>query len=454
MAEQTRDTLEHAVVIGGSMAGLVTAAVLSAHAERVTIIEGDAAQADEPRHRSVAQASHTHVLQPRGLRVLESVYPGLAASLRDAGAVVLDDLSQMSFCALGRRFAHQPQPRAMTLLVTRRLLEREVRARTLALPRVDLRAHARVVGLAPGRPGRPGTRVTGAVVADAERAATSTVDADLLVDASGRASNLDRWLLDLGHPVAPPREEPVGVRYVSQPLLLPDDAVPEHLVVVGPQPGRRLGFYLPRYEGGLRVCTVMGYGPLGPSPDPDGIRTVTEQLAPPHVVDALRGAESVGAVTTYRFPASRRRTRLDRLPDGLLVLGDSLCSFNPIYGQGMTVAACQAAALGASLASGTRGWARRYNRAAERIADQAWEVSVPADHAICGRPQSRRERVEQRYLGRLLDRAQHDPATAVAVLEVLTMSRPKTSLMRPAMVRKACAPTTAARPGRRAAQVG
>ena len=430
------------MVLGGSFAGLVTARVLTGHAERVTLVERDRLPVDAGHRSGLPQASHTHVLQPRGLRVLEGLYPGIAASLRDCGAVVLDDLSQMSFCAFGRPFSRGPMPRPLTLLASRDLLEHEVRSRSRLLARLEVVEGAQVGGLVRD----PSTgRVTGIRLHEVgSQGPASVLDADLVVDATGRASRLDAWLRDLGVPVPPHRELRVDVRYVSQPLLLPEGAVPEHLVVVGPRPDRRLGFYLPRYEGGLRLCTVMGYGASGPPPDRDALLAITEQLAPAHVVDAIRCSEQVGPPTTYRFPASRRRDLGRALPERLLVVGDSLCSFNPIYGQGMTVAACQAVAMGAALTEGLHDLSRRYLRRADQIADQAWEVSVPADRGFLGLPQTVRQRVEQRYLGRLLDRARHDPETALAVLDVLTMNRPKSSLMRPTALRRALTPGTSA----------
>ena len=369
--------LGHAVVIGGSIAGLVTARVLAKHAERVTLIERDHLPSGVAGRGGVPQTSHTHVLQPRGLRVIEGLYPGIAASLRDQGAVVLDDLSQMSFCAFGRTFSSGPRQRPMTLLATRDLLEHEIRRRTRDVAGLEVRDGVRVVGFGVDHPGR---RVTGVRLQEVGAVSGAVgLDADLVVDATGRPSRLDAWLDGVGAKVPRGRELRVDVRYVSQPMVLPAGSVPEHLVVVGPRPGRPLGFYLPRYQHDLRLCTVMGYRDAGPAPTQEGLLAVVEQLAPAAVADAIRDAERAGPVTTYRFPASRRRDLRRGLPERLLVVGDSLCSFNPIYGQGMTVAACQAVALGEAVAAGPDGLGRRYLRAADRIADQAWGVSVPAD---------------------------------------------------------------------------
>ncbi len=431
MAEQH---LQHAVVVGASMAGLLAARVLSEYAEEVSVVDRDTL-AEVPGHRrGVPQDRHTHVLQPRGLRTLEGLFPGFAAGLQDDGAVVLDDLAQMHFCALGRTFSSGPHPRALTLLATRELIEHRVRAAVLGDPRVRLRQGTRVSGLVQDASSR---RVRG--VALATLSEQLEVPADLVVDASGRGTRVDEWLATLGGRRSAVVEQPVGVRYATQLVRMSPDAVPQHLVVVGPRPGRRRGFYLPRYQDGLRMVTVMGYGADSPAPTREALLAWTAELAPAGVAAAVRAAEQLGPVAGYRYPASRRR-RLAApgvLPEGLVVLGDALCTFNPIYGQGMTVAACEAVALGAALAAGTERLPERFQAAADRIADQAWEVSVPADRGILGLHQPIRARIEQQFLGRLLDRARHDPATAVAVLDVLTMNRTKQSLVRPGPIYQA-----------------
>jgi len=283
-------------------------------------------------------------------------------------------------------------------------------------------------------------------VALAGRPPDSTLDADLVVDASGRGSRLDEWLTAAGRPASTALEQPVGVRYATQLVRMPADAVSQHLVVVGPRPGRPQGFYLPRYEHGLRMVTVMGYGAASPEPTREDLLSFTGSLAPEPVAEAVRRAEPLGPIAGFRYPASRRRrlTAPGALPEGLVVVGDALCTFNPIYGQGVTVAACEAVALGEALRSGTHRLPRRFQLAAERIADQAWQVSVPVDRSVLALPQSVRARAEQRLLGRLLDRARHDPRTAVTVLEVLTMDRTKQSLVRPTYLRQALAGSPAA----------
>ncbi len=426
--------LEHAVVVGASVAGLVAARVLTEYAERVTLVDRDTF-ADRPEHRrGVPQARHTHVLQPRGLRVLEELLPGFAAGLRDEGAVVLDDLSQMHFCAFGRTFASGPYPRSLTLLATRDLVETHVRSAVLRDPRICLRTQTQVSGLVlePSSDRVRGVRL-------GTPTGTETVPTDLVVDASGRGSRVDRWLVAAGRGPSRVVEQQIGVRYATQLVRLPEDRLPQRLVVVGPRPGRPRGFYLPRYQGGLRMVTVMGYGADSPGPSRTDLLTWTRELAPPEVAAAVLDAEQVGPVAGYRFDASRRRLlgAAHALPGGLVVLGDALCTFNPIYGQGMTVACCQAVELGRALSIGTGHLTRRFQTAADRVADQAWEVSVPADRGILSLPQPPRERIEQRFLGRLLDRARDDPTAAVAVLDVLTMNRSKRSLMRPGPVYRA-----------------
>lgn len=420
------------------MAGLLAARVLTEYADEVVLVDRDELPTHPASRRCVPQASHAHLMQPRGLRVLEGLLPGLAAGLQDAGAVPLDDLSQMSFAAFGRLFTRTPHPRQLILLLTRDRLEHEVRSRVRALDRIVVEDGTQVVGMA-----RAGSVVTGVRLQG--DAGTAVLEADLVVDASGRSSRLDRMLAELDLPAPTEKRQQIDVRYVSQPLAIAEDEIPERLVVRGPKPGCRRAFYLFAYESGLRMCTVMGYGTDAPSPDRDGLLGYAEEIAPAAVAEVVRHAEQLGPVTSYRVPADRRRLLQGVLPRGLIVMGDSLCSFNPIYAQGMTVAACQAVALDRALGAGKAGIERRYLAAADRLVDQAWELAVPSDRSILGAPQARRERFEQHYLGRLLDRATWDPEAATAVLDVMAMTRTKQSLMRPTAMSKAL------RPGVRAA---
>jgi 2-polyprenyl-6-methoxyphenol hydroxylase-like FAD-dependent oxidoreductase len=191
-------------------------------------------------------------------------------------------------------------------------------------------------------------------------------------------------------------------------------------------------------EGGRWILGFGGYGPAHrPPDDPEGLAAFAATVAPPDVLEAIESAEPVGEIATQRFPTSvrRRYERLRRFPAGLLVVGDAMCSFNPTYGQGMTVAAAHALALRDCLERGERDLAHRFFRAARVPTDHAWELSVGADLAlpvVKGRRPAR-VRLVNRYLRRLRATAEHDPAVAGAFSAVIGMLEPPRHVLRPAI---------------------
>jgi pimeloyl-ACP methyl ester carboxylesterase len=212
----------------------------------------------------------------------------------------------------------------------------------------------------------------------------------------------------------------------------------DKFVLIGARPGHPRTLFLFAQEGGRWILGLGGYGPAHrPPSDPEGFASFAATVAPPDVLEAIEAAESVDEIATHRFPTSirRRYDRLGRFPAGLLVVGDAVCSFNPTYGQGMTVAAAQALALRDCLERGWRDLARRFFSAANLPVDHAWQVSVGADLAlpeVAGR-RSARVRLINAYLGRLRATAEHNPAVAAAFAAVIGMTEAPRHALRPAI---------------------
>ncbi len=430
---------EHAVVIGASVAGLLAARSLSDAYERVTVVDRDDLPAGPQDRRAVPQGRHAHALLPQGRIHLDRLLPGFSAEVIEAGAPTGAALEEMRFIVGGHELA-RASTGASSIFASRPFIEGHVRRRVRALPALEVIPRCDVLGLTASR---DGGRVTGVrILRRADGSAEETVPADLVVAATGRDARVPAWLEGLGYPRPPEERLPVGVTYASRHLRLPEDALGgDKMVLVGAVPDRPRVMFLFAQEGERWILSLGGYGPEHRPPgDPDGHAAFAATVAPPEVLDAIRAAEPLDEVATHAFPVSLRRRyeRLRRFPEGLLVCGDALCSFNPTYGQGMTVAAAQAVALGECLRAGQGDLARRFFAAAAAPIDHAWTLSTGADLALpvveARRPL--RVRILNAYLRRLQATAEADPVVAGAFIAVVGMREPPPALLRPAIARR------------------
>lgn len=429
---------DRAIVLGGSIAGLLAARVLAETHVEVIIVDRDHLGPEAEPRRGVPQARHLHGLLARGQELLEELFPGLTAELVAGGAPVGDMLGNSRVCFGGHRFRQGPSG-LTALCVSRSTLEAAVRRRVLALPAVHVLGGRDVVGLTTSR----ARRVVGArVIARADGSAEEQLPGDLVVDATGRGSRLPRWLETIGSP--PPEQEriDIGVGYASRRYRLPPGALGKDLVLLSaPTPARPRGGGLSLIEGDQCLVTLMGVLGDHPPTDPDGFERFAADLALPDVRDALNHAEPLDDPVAFHYPSSTRRRydRLTRFPDGLAVLGDAVCALNPIYGQGMTVAALEAAALRRHLASGRTPRPRSYLRDIGRISGVAWNMALGADLSFpdVQGPRTPATQLLGWYIGRVQTGATHDPRLGRAFLRVTTLVDPPPMLLRPSVLVRA-----------------
>jgi 2-polyprenyl-6-methoxyphenol hydroxylase-like FAD-dependent oxidoreductase len=284
------------------------------------------------------------------------------------------------------------------------------------------------------------TRVTGVVLRRADQAASETLLGELVVDAAGRGSRAGAWLEALGYARAPEEEIKIGVGYTSCLLRRRADDLPGAkcaLVAATPPNERRIGALFP-IEGDRWMVTLGGWlGDHAPA-DPAGFLDFARSLPAPDVYDVLKEAEPLSEFAVHKFPSNLRRRyeRVARAPDGYVVTGDALCSFNPIYGQGMSVAALEALALDACLradASTLVGLPRRFYKHVSKVIDIPWQSAAGADFAYPAVEGVKAPGTD--FINRYVDRVQRavlrDASVYAAFLDVMNLTRAPTSLFHP-----------------------
>jgi 2-polyprenyl-6-methoxyphenol hydroxylase-like FAD-dependent oxidoreductase len=428
-----------AVVIGGSITGLLAAAALTEFAD-VTVVERDTLpEGPEPR-RGVPQARHAHLVWSGGVKAFDELLPGLVGEIVASGGRLAHIMGDMVSRAPNeiwfRRFTSTHH---RNLVCSRDLLDAVTRARVLADEHITLRQNTTVLGLL-----GDSARVTGVRARTGE--AELVLVADLVVDASGRGSHAPRWLTELGLPQVTEREVNAGVAYATRLYRAPGTCAATAFPIVNVQanpahtPGRG-GIILP-VEDGRWIVTLSGTRGGEPTSDPDAFTDFALGLGDPVIGELIKGAEPLGDIATTRSTANRRRyyEKLTDWPDGFTVLGDAVAGYNPVYGHGLTVAAQCALALRTVLRTAALtapGTARRLQRAAARPVAAAWDLAVGQDAFYPGAAETPPTALE-RFLARFVDRAvatgARNPRALAALLDVMSLERPATRLFSPDML--------------------
>lgn len=430
---------EHAVVLGASIAGLLAARVAAEHYREVTVVDRDVLPPLPVRRRGVPQSAHGHVLQAAGTAVLDELLPGILEEIAEDGAPVWGDgdMSKVVIEYGGHRFLGSgriPNP-VTNYMPSRPLLEWHVRQRVSSLPNVTVVGGHDVVGLTATE---DRSRVTGVVVGRRDGAETRVLGADLVIDATGRGSRAPTFLADLGYGRPVEDELVINLSYTSQWIALPVGAIREHMVAFFPTAGELTTAALLRHENNSWLMTVGTMAGTKPAADYADMLAIANRRAPEHIRAALAHAEPVGEVAHFRTPSSRwrRYDRLVRFPQGFVVTGDAVCSFNPVYGQGMTVAALDATALRRCLRDGDQDLPGRFFRASAKTIGIAWRNATSADLSlpeVAGK-RSVGMRLNNAFADRVLTAVETDRVVAGQFFRVLAMLDAPTRLMRPSML--------------------
>lgn len=434
----------HAIVIGGSIAGMTAARMLADHFAQVTIIERDVAPDPVAFRKGAAQTRHPHALLAEGQRLLEKMFPGIVQELHDNGAVKANFGNELGFYINGA-WCRPYESSIVTTMCSRPLLDSAVYRRVTALPNVKTLHNQEMLGLAMDAKKE---RITGVRIRERGAATTAMqeLSATLVVDASGRDSHAPQWLEEWGY--TPPAETAVNafIGYTTRIYRAPDHYTSnwKALYIMAMAPHTPRGAVILPMEGNRWHVCLVGVGGDYPPTDEAGWNAFIDTLPSPEIADALKGAEPLTDAYGYRRAENRMRyyEKLPRYVEGFVVTGDAVYAFNPIYGQGMSTAAIASQTLDTCLKEqrrkgthGLDGLARHFQKQLARVTATPWAMATGQDirwpTTTGGKQPDPVTKVVQGYLDRVLAVAPHNPTVAEAFFQVQNMLKGPESLFQP-----------------------
>jgi len=426
---------------------MLAAAVLADQVDEVVVLDRDRYPDGPGTRRGVPQARHAHLLMSGGARVIDDLLPGATDRLVAAGAHRLGHPADVAVLTSQGWLRRQPATQYL-LTCSRGLLDKVVRERVLTSGRIEVRTGTEATALLGDT-----TRVTGAAVRDVDTGDTGELRADIVIDATGRGTRVQHWLAALGLPAVAEELVDAGLGYVSRVFRAPAGAESDFpLVLVSPDPttGRpgQGGAVVP-IEDGRWLVTLGGTRGGTPQTGPEDFAAFARGLRHPILADLIAAASPDGPVHGFRGTANRRRRfeLVEPWPNGLVVLGDALATFNPVYGQGMSVAAFGAAVLRAGLRDGRTS--RVIQAAAARTVDDAWTLAIAQDLRYpdaVGPPLDKGARLRHWMSDRMTHAATTRPTVTEAFVDVMTLAKPAATLGTPRVLL-----ATLLGPGRRTA---
>ncbi|MFI9045963.1 FAD-dependent oxidoreductase [Streptomyces sp. NPDC053427] len=430
-----------AVVIGGGYAGLVTARVLADHFSEVVVLEQDPLDEHRGTHPHVPQGYHAHAMLAKGAEVLEKFFPGLRTEMQEIGAPVFDYGEHISFL-LPAGFAPRHRTGVKIQTFTRDELERRLRDKVLALPEVTFLPSTRCDGLKMSGPGK-----VNRVLYRTEGAEQLTeLEADLVVNTSGRASALDNWLSEMGLSVPEKRLVKAKITYTSVNIARSEKSRPEfniaYQMTFAPHVPR--GGVVLAVERNRWMCSLFGFEEHVPPTENGAYLDFAKSLKNPRLAEQIEGR--TGQEPTHRYTNVNNQWRLyhkmKEWPDRLIALGDAVCVFNPVYGQGLTVAAMEADLLHRkltehrTLGAGLDGMSRGFQRAVARIVLTPWTLSSNSDLMWNPDHQPVTARFAHWYNKHLFAVSVRDARVWSRFVRVANMVAPPTVLFHPTVVAK------------------
>lgn len=433
----------HAIVIGGSIGGMLAARVLTEHFDVVTIIDRDIAPETAENRKGVPQGRHVHFLLARGASIIDNLFPGFFQELQSQGSICTD-YSEISWYHYGVWKA-RVKTDIPVYLQSRSFLEWHIRRRLATYKNVRLLYQCNVDDLIFDEENR---RITGVRIQHrAEEDRIEELKADLVVDASGRGSRTPQWLEKMGYSKPEKTEIKINLAYATRLYKRPKDTERNWLVMsVFPKaPQTRRGGMVTPIEGDRWLVTIAGGLGDHPPDDEAAYLEFARNLEIPNIYEAIKHAEPLTPISKYKFPSTIRchYEKMQNFPENYLVFGDAICSFNPFYGQGMSVCAMYAEVLEQCLSeykihSGKNfgNLYQQYFRKISKVIDIPWALATGEDFRY---PQTEGKRSRLNgflnwYTARIFELSAHDPIVVSKFFQVMHLQKPPTILFHPYVV--------------------
>jgi flavin-dependent dehydrogenase len=427
----TQQKRVHAIVIGGGIAGLLAVRVLADSFVNVTLLERDHYPKEPSFRPGIPQGHHVHTMLLKGQRTLEKLFPGLREQLRKHGAIERAYGAESLYYYGGGRCPRLP-PVLLGWNCSRLLVEWVIHQELLAWHNVSIMEGVEVIHLLSEEGAVCGVQYRERNE-DTLANAIQDLRADFVVDASGVTSSICRWLEELGY--QRPQEQVVNAHmgYATRMYLPPQDWSGWKGILIQGSLQERRGGTLMEIEGGRWMVVLAGSGGNYPPTDDEGYLEFARRLPDPALYEAISSAQPISPISGYRRMENRRRY-LERghVPAGLIVIGDALCAFNPVYGQGMSVAALETQVLDACLRShvSMERLTRLFQKKVAHVLAFPWRLAASAD----ARPDAASKGF--RYMDHVLALLPHDPKVLLTFLKVMHLLISPLALFSPPLVIK------------------
>nr|WKN35443.1 hypothetical protein K4G66_24010 [Tunicatimonas sp. TK19036] len=429
-----------AIVIGASMAGLVTARVLSEHFEKVFLVERDPILNQPESRKGQPQTQHLHALLASGLITLQKYFPDLTDSIKTGGGIVCDAWQSMVWNCYGN-YRLPFEVGKQFVFASRPFLEWQVRQRVLGSENLEVLSGYSVDQLLTDEHQQ---QVTGVQMTNKNSKETAiSLQGDLVIDASGRGSRSGKWLKELGYSKPVESKVSCGTGYTTRIYERnPEEPNASKWFFITPEaPKEQRGGGAFPVEGNRWIVSLSGWHGEHAPKDEAGFEAFAKSLPSPDIYNIISRNKPLSNFSVYKYPYSLRRhyEKLTRFPQGYLVLGDAVCSFNPLYGQGMTSAILQAHMLD-NLLQKRKGKlaniAKPYFRRISKMIDIPWQSSVLEDFRFpqtTGKKQLGTDFINA-YMSHVHRTTHTDAVVSKAFFEVINMIEPPTSLFKPTIV--------------------